>query len=206
MISCYPLTGVSFIMSNNIIIESLTIRGCGSLQVFEFHIFQVTVAVYMLYCYNVHINSTVIESSNGTGLIMYNTVGNVTIQSCTLRENGQELLNKGGGILIEFLGYLSRDIYSNLSVDHQFSIINSTFISNNAYSSHDKLSDCYNLANQCVSSCGSCGGGISIILRGQASNIVFLIDTCVIEGISADHGGGFYIAFHDEVYNNTVNK
>ena len=206
VISCYPLTGVSFIMSDNIIIESLTIRGCSSLQVFEFYTFQV--AVYMLYCYNVHINSTVIESSNGTGLIMCNTVGNVTIQSCTLGENGQELSNKGGGILVEFLGYVSRDIYSKLSVDYQsayYSIINSTFISNNAYSIHDKLSDCYNLANQCVSGCESCGGGMSIILRGQASNIVILIDTCVIVGNSADHGGGFYIAFHDEVYNNTVN-
>ena len=202
VVSCYPLTGVSFIMSDNIIIESLTIRGCGSLQVFEFHTFQV--AVYMLYCYNVHINSTVIESSNGTGLIMYNTVGNVTIQSCTLRENGQESSNKGGGILIEFL----KDMYSDSLMGHRFAfytIINSTFISNNAYSSRDKSSGCYNLANQCVSGCGSCGGGISIILRGQASNNVFLMDTCVMEGNSANHGSGFYIAFHDEAYNNTVN-
>ena len=197
VVSCYPLTGVSFIMSDNIIIEFLTIRGCGSLQVFEFHTFQV--AMYMLYCYNVHINSTVIESSNGTGLIMYYTVGNVTIQSCTLRENGQESSNKGGGILIEFL----RDIYSDSSMGHRFAfytIINSTFTSNNAYSSHDKSSDCYNLGNKCAT-----GGGISIILRDQASNNVFLIDTCVMESNSADHGGGFYIAFHDEVYNNTVN-
>ena len=204
VISCYPLTGVSFIMSDNIIIESLTIRGCGSLQVFEFYTFQV--AVYMLYCYNVHINSTVIESSNGTGLIMYNTVGNVNILGSVLRENGQESSNKGSGIHIEFLHSPSTDIY--FSMDHQFAffaIINSTFISNNAYSSHDKSFACYNLANQCVSGCESCGGGMSIILRGEVSNNVFMIDTCVIEGNSADHGGGFYIAFHDEVYNNTVN-
>ena len=203
VISCYPLTGVAFIMSDNIIIESLTIRGCGSLQVFEFHTFQV--AVYMLYCYNVHINSTVIESSNGTGLIMYNTVGNVTIQGSVLRENGHESSNKGGGVHIKFSHSVSTDIYS--SIGHQFvfcAIINSTFISNNAYS-NDKSSGCYNIANQCVSGCESCGVGMSIILRGQVSNNVFLIDTCVMEGNSADHGGGFYIAFHDEVYNNTVN-
>ena len=56
-------------------------------------------------------------------------MGNATIQSCTLRENGQELSNKGGSILVEFLGYVSRDIYSNSSVDYQsayYTIINST--------------------------------------------------------------------------------
>ena len=183
VISCYPLTGVSFIMSDNIIIESLTIRGCGSLQVFAFYTFQV--AMYMLYCYNVHINSTVIESSNGTGLIMYNTVGNVNILGSVLRENGQESSNKGSGIHIEFSHSPSTDIYS--SMDHQFAffaIINSTFISNNAYSSHDKSSACYNIANQCVSGCESCGGGMSIILRGEVSNNVFLIDRWFLYSIS----------------------
>ena len=55
----------------------------------------------MLYCQNVHIVDVVIESSNGTGLTMYNTVGNVTISGCVFKENGVGILYGGGGLQIE---------------------------------------------------------------------------------------------------------
>ena len=87
IIKCSPLTGLSFFESNDITLQSLTLHGCGGVHVstsrnlssksFELLMFQV--AVYMLYCQNVHIMDVVIESSNGTGLTIYNTVGNVTI-------------------------------------------------------------------------------------------------------------------------------
>ena len=110
IIKCSSFTGLSFLWSEDIIIKSILLHGCGGVQVstsrkcssqsFELLMFQV--AAYMLYCQNVHIVDVVIESSNGTGLTMYNTVGNVTISGCVFNENGIGVSYGGGGLQIEW--------------------------------------------------------------------------------------------------------
>ena len=44
----------------------------------------------------------VIESSNGTGLTIYNTVGNVTISGCSFIENGVGILYGGGWLQVQW--------------------------------------------------------------------------------------------------------
>ena len=62
-----------------------------------------------------------IESSNGTGLTLYNTVGTVTIQYCVFKYNGV-LLDKssigGGGLQIEFTYCILGDISCKVSDLH----------------------------------------------------------------------------------------
>ena len=146
IIKCSSFTGLSFLRSEDIILKSIMLHGCGGIQVstsrnlssqsFELLIFQV--AVYMLYCQNVHIVHVVIESSNGTGLTMYNTVGNVTLSGCVFKENGVGVSYGEGGLQIEWS-------YCNLENKHSctpstvdtnngslFNIINSSFTFNMA--------------------------------------------------------------------------
>ena len=198
-ISCSPFTGLSFTMMENIILENLTFHGCGGLRYRDFNkqSFTFQVAVFMLFCKNIQINNVVIKSSNGTGLTMYNTVGNVSVWGSTLIDNGlkgQGSLNQsacgGGGMKIKFLALNTSDMHteSTYITNTNYTIGNSVFLSNNATSHYS----CYLEHN-------SHGGGLSIILGGQASNNMFIIDSNVIEGNSADNGGGLYISAESEI-------
>ena len=218
IIKCSSFTGLSFLWSEDIILKSILLHGCGGVQVstsgslssrsFQLLVFQV--AVYMLYCQNVHIVDVVIESSNGTGLTMYNTVGNVTISGCVFKENGVGVSYGGGGIQIEW-SYCNPENKHSCSpslVENNngslFNIINCSFTFNMAKSlflpcCHHKLSnqgrDSYVFGK---------GGGVSVIYKGQASNIKIIMYSNVLEGNQADHGGGFYIGYYDNTNNNSV--
>ena len=215
IIKCSSFTGLSFLWSEDIILKSLLLHGCGGVQIstsrnlssqsFELLMFQV--AVYMLYCQNVHIVDVVIESSNGTGLTMYNTVGNVTISGCVFKENGVGIYYGGGGLQIEWS-------YCNLENKHSctpstvdtnngslYNIINCSFTFNMA----QRGSPRYKLSNQGRDSYvfGN-GGGVSVIFKGQASNNKIIMYSNILEDNQADHGGGFYIGYYDNVNNNNV--
>ena len=221
IIKCSSFTGLSFLWSNDIFVQFLTFHGCGGVQVstsrnlssqsFELLMFQV--AMYMLYCQNVHIVDVVIESSNGTGLTMYNTVGNVTISGCVFMENGVGVSYGGGGLQIEW-SYCnpenewdcSKEVLPSVHVSHGslYNIINCSFTFNMAkggsLSSHYfKLSnqnrDSYLFGN---------GGGVSVIFKGQASNNKIILYNNILEGNQGDHGGGFYIGYYDNANNNNV--
>ena len=198
-ISCSPFTGLSFTMTENIILENLTFHGCGGLQNIDFNkqSFTFQVAVFMLFCKNIQINNVVIKSSNGIGLTMYNTVGNVSVWGSTLIDNklkGQGSLNQfacgGGGMKIEFLALNINDMHteSTYITNTNYTISNSVFLSNKATSHYS-----------CFLEHNSYGGGLSIILRGQASNNMFVIDSNVIESNNADNGGGLYISAESEI-------
>ena len=198
-VSCSPFTGLSFTMTENIILENLTFHGCGGLQNRDFNkqSFTFQVAVFMLFCKNIQINNVVIKSSIGTGLAMYNTVGNVSIWGSKLIDNGlkgQKSLNQfacgGGGMKIEFLVLNTSDMHteSTYITNTNYTIRNSVFLSNKATSHYS-----------CFLEHNSYGGGLSIILRGQASNNMFIIDSNVIEGNNADNGGGLYISTESEI-------
>ena len=110
-VQCTPLSGLSFIQSSNITLQSLTLQKCGALQTSSSRKLDTTfakfqVSIYMLYCTDVCISNVTIESSNGTGLTLYNTVGTVTIQYCTFNHNNGVSLDKssvgGGGLQIQF--------------------------------------------------------------------------------------------------------
>ena len=215
IIKCSSFTGLSFLWSEDIILKSIILHGCGGVQVstsrnlssqlFELLMFQVT--VYTLYCQNLHIVDVVIESSNGTGLTMYNTVGNVTISGCVFKENGVGVSYGGGGLQIEwsYCNPENKHSCTPSTVDNNngslYNIINCSFTFNMAQrgSPHYKLNnqgrDSYVFGN---------GGGVSVIFKGHASNNKIIMYSYILEGNQADHGGGFYIGYYDNANNNTV--
>ena len=119
----------------NIILENLTFHGCGGRD-FNKQSFTFQVAVFMLFCKNIQINNVVIKSSNGTGLAMYNTVGNVSVWGSKLIDNGlkgQRSLNQyacgGGGMKIEFLPLNTSNMHteSTYITNTNYTIGNSVF-------------------------------------------------------------------------------
>ena len=214
VIKCSSLTGLSFFQSDNIIIQFLTLHGCGGVQVstsrnFSLQSFQV--AVYMLYCQKLLIMDVVIESSNGTGLALYNTVGNVTISGCVFMKNGVGVSYGGGGLQIqwsycdpEYEWDCPEEDPSSIgnNNDSLYNIINCNFTSNIAQG-RSLLSRYYKLSNQDRDVFGR-GGGVSVILNGHASNNKIIMYHNILEGNEADHGGGFFIGYYDNAYNNSV--
>ena len=218
IIKCSSFTGLSFLWSKDIILKSILLHGCGGVQIstsrnlssqsFELLMFQV--AVYMLYCQNVHIVDVIIESSNGTGLTMYNTVSNVRIFGCVFKENGVGVLYGGGGLQIEWSYCNPENKWDCIeealpslpnSYGSLYNIINCSFTFNMV----KRGSPHYTLSNQGRDSYvfGN-GGGVSVIFKGQASNNKIILYNNILEGNQADQGGGLYIGYYDNANNNTV--
>ena len=222
VIKCSSFTGLSFLWSDDIILQSLTLHGCGGVQVStsmnvssqSFALLTFQVAVYMLCCQNVLIIDIVIESSNGTGLTMYNTVGNVTISGCVFMKNGLEISYGGGGLQIEWSYCDPENEWDCLEEgnspvddnnDSLYNIINCNFTSNMA-KGKSLLSHYNKLSNQGRDSyMFGRGGGVSVIFKGHASNNKIIMYYNLLQDNQADHGGGLYIGYYDNVYNNSIN-
>ena len=226
VIECSDYTGLSFSYSSNIILESLTLRQCGAFQnstsrnirkdiVFKYFCF--TSALYMLFCANVTLIDVHLHHSNGVGLVLYNTVGNVTIKGCVFFNQSDAFPNQttvvgGGGLQIEFSycipGNLNCLKSGHSQVDSQYSsgafyvITDSIFKLNQAHRGSEFV---FKLSNEESSyfAFGK-GGGLSIILKGNAHGNNFLINNCTFYKNYAHYGGGFYVAFHDQSRANRV--
>ena len=89
VIHCQQNAGLSFNYSDSIEVRNLSLFKCGANQtsastkfeVSKFEFVQFRVAVYILFCINLTVDNVHIESSNGTGLVLYNTAGNVTVSN-----------------------------------------------------------------------------------------------------------------------------
>ena len=159
----------------------------------------------MLYCTNVCISNVTIESSNGTGLTLYNTVGTVTMQYCTFNNNGVSLDKSsvgGGGLQIQFTYCTPGDSSCNkispyYSSNARYNIIFNVFTGNIAHSTGGTLNNDNILLGR--------GGAILIALEGHSFNNIFnLLSTTITKG-RAQAGGGIYLALHNIAQNNHIN-
>ena len=210
VIQCSPLTGLYFFRSTNITLQFLTLLECGGVQVSTsrqemvgFLKFQVS--VYMLYCEDVLIDNVAIESSNGTGLTLYNTVGTVTIRYCAFKYNGVSLDKSGtggGGLQIEFTDCIPgddgdcKDGVVSYSSNALYNITTNVFIGNTAKYRYDVST----LDDDDIS-LGK-GGGVSIIFKGYSNNNVIYLQYTNITNNMAHQGGGVYLALYNEPQTN----
>ena len=222
IINCAPKgsTGLSFVFSNNTVLESVNLLYCGAVQnststtdkSSPLVYIPCRVAVYMLFCVNVRFTNVVFHSSNGTGLTIYNTVGTVSLENTSFILNGPYNYTVGGtGLQIQFSYCIPGDV--NCSTESEqiapfytsnatINILNCTFRSNKAYRHYSYLRK---IVNDGIHSFDfGRGGGISIILKGHASNNDILLKHCSILQNYAHLGGGFYVSFHDTTSNNIV--
>ena len=222
IINCEPKgsAGLSFVFSNNTVLESVNLLYCGAVQNSTSTIdkssplvyYTYRVAVYVLFCVNVRFTNVVFNSSNGTGLTIYNTVSTVSLENTSFILNGPYNYTVGGtGLQIQFSYCIPGDVNCSTETEQiapfytsnaTINILNCTFRSNKAYRHYSYLRK---IVNDGIHSFDfGRGGGISIILKGHASNNDILLKHCSILQNYAHLGGGFYVSFHDTTSNNNV--
>ena len=184
VITCQPLTGLAFLWSTNITISNLTLINCGKIQCkHDNYCNPIRVAILFTGCSSIELSNLHVNESSGTGVAVYNAMDKVSIDSC-------QFMYGGGGLVIEASEATSQSFCT---------ITNSTFTHNTASSA---------AAGQWINPCGSTtrGRGISVVLRGEATNnTVQLVNNVRLNNNKAQIGGGLYLGFHDNASGNTVN-
>ena len=194
VITCQPLAGLAFLWSTNITISNLRLIGCGKLQngnnECENDRYPIQVSILFTGCSSIELINLHVNKSNGTGVAVYNAMGKVSIDSCQFSYNGlsdEGMYEGGGGLVIEASEATSQSFCT---------ITNSTFTHNTASSA----------GLQWINPCGSArGGGISVVLRGEATNnTVQLLNSVRLNSNKAQFGGGLFIALYGNASGNTV--
>ena len=184
VITCQPLAGLAFLWSTNITISNLSLINCGTIQSeHDNDCNPIQVAILFTGCSSIELSNLHVNESSGTGVDVYNAMDKVSIDSCQFMYGG------GGGLVIEASEATSQSFCT---------ITNSIFTYNTASSA---------AAGQWINPCGSTtrGGGISVVLRGEATNnTVQLVNSVRLNSNKAQFGGGLFLGFYDNASGNTV--
>ena len=232
IITCETGAGLSFVSSTNITLRDLYITGCGQLQnstsrdffslVREF--LNISTGVYFLLCRDVTIISTTISNSDGTGLVMYSTVGEVTIQHSYFQSNSMssETQEGGGGLYIEF-GYClagntsctngSPNVPMNFTSGAQYYIADCVFEHNVGSISDSSDKSTFILPQKSDHYAFGRGGGLSVFFKGIAKSNTIIVNNSVFFNNQALWGGGIFVEYQDSVsmnrfavYNTTLDS
>ena len=197
--------GLAFLNVKNLVIYSLAVKHCGALRnstnVQNQSALRLSVAIYVLNCTKISIISVDISSSNGTGLSLYDTNGEVDIINCNFTDNSITDLSGfgGGGLYIEFTictpGFTGTHCksHSSLNSNSHYNIQNCNFINNSAYSPQKVRKFIPPSQQVSVPRLGK-GGGLYISIGSNAANNTFLVKYCTFIKNQATHNGGGMIA------------
>ena len=131
VIKCAPSVGLWFISSSDVTIESLTFQECGQNVFYTKHTlncytFSFQAAICLMSCHRIILKNMNVHSSNGTGLLIIDATGNMTLYNSSVTESRanpslghlkpKQTFITGGGI-ISFSFYKSMD-YLNITESH----------------------------------------------------------------------------------------
>ena len=111
IITCEKGAGFSFIITSDIKLENLVFTACGfpnysTSKDFsrEDHFQKVTSALYFLLCRTVTMSHVTVQETEGTGVVMYSTVGvnKITNSKFTMNKPDNGSVTGGRGLYIEF--------------------------------------------------------------------------------------------------------
>ena len=172
-------------------------------------------SIYILNSSNITIVNVTIEQSSGNALTLFDTIGVVTISSShflwnLVPESEKESYPGGGGVYVEFTycppGIVGQcDNIGQQNKGSRYRFQDCTFKNNiatslniTAISRHD-----YAAATNSRHALGR-GGGMSIMIKGNATNNKIHVQNCRFLNNSAVWGGGLYVGFRNTVKRNTV--
>ena len=223
-INCERNAGLSFIRSDGIKLENLAFSGCGFpnnstskdfSMVKEPHFLQVKSTLYFLLCRTVTLSHITVNETEGTGVVMYSTVGINTIthsQFVSSSPNSKvsgSFTGGGGGLYIEFAycypGNTScfngpSNIPEDFTRDSTYIISDSIFAENLA----NVTDTSFILPQKSKHLAFGRGGGLSLFFKGSATNNSVNIETCGLYNNTALWGGGLFIEVEDFSSNNVV--
>ena len=166
-------------------------------------------ALYFTYCMNVTIVNVIVQNSNSTGVVMYNTYGNLLVEGSSFNGNSDQSnsLPSNGGFHIEFVycdpGKVDENCVQRKNSGTNYSFKSNRFLFNYALNKIEGTLF-YIFYKKNYYSFGR-GGGLSIVFKGNASNNNVTIDNCTFFENKASRGGGLLVEFEDFSKNNTIN-
>ena len=207
VIKCQPLAGLAFLQSQAIEMRNVTIFGCSAVQNstskyakrYSLVYLKIQVSAFFHACNGIRLTDVNFIMSNGTGVVLYNPVGVVYMDSCHFMHNGLSveqtaMLTGGGGLVIEANDITSQSFYV---------ITNSTFTNNTASSGQFTfLSPTINPSSGYFGL--GRGGGISVVFRGTASNNTVQLNNVHLKSNKAQFGAGLFLALYGKASKNTV--
>ena len=225
-ITCDNGAGLSFIKSNDIKLENLVFTSCGFPNnstskdfSYDYPQFQeVSSTLYFLLCRTVTISHVTVQETEGTGVVMYSTVGDNTITNSNfiankpLTLNDSDTVSGGGGVYIEFAycypGNTScfngpPNIPDEYTRDSTYTISNCLFKNNIAYTTN-KSNFTFILPQKSKHLAFGRGGGLSLFFKGIATKNSLTIDKSNFTHNRAIWGGGIFIEMQDWSSNNSV--
>ena len=131
VIKCASSVGLWFISSKDVTIQSLTFQECGHNVFYTKHTvgcytLSFQVAICLMSCHSIILKNVNVHSSNGTGLLIIDATGNMTLYNSSVTESRanpslghlkpKQTFITGGGI-ISFSFYKSMD-YLNITESH----------------------------------------------------------------------------------------
>ena len=185
VIKCAQSVGLWFISSNDVTIESLTFQECGQNVLYTTHTlnsysFSFQAAICLMSCHSIILKNVNIHSSNGTGLLIIDASGSMTLYNSSVIKSRANLslghlkpkqtFIAGGGI-ISFSFYKSMD-YLNITESHIVSNhmkIFQSVLSMNCFYCDDH--GCYDFTFDLA-------GGIALFYFSSPGQV--LIDSCSI--------------------------
>ena len=145
VIKCAPSVGLWFISSGYVTIESLTFQECGqnvfyTKHTLNYYTFSFQAAICLMSCQSIILKNVNIHSSNGTGLLIIDATGSMTVYNSSVIESRANLslghlkpkqtFIAGGGVIL-FSFYKSMDylyITESHIVNNHMKIFQSVFI------------------------------------------------------------------------------
>ena len=172
-----------------------------------------TSAVYILNCTGINISNSIIHSSNGTGISMYDTNGTVLIENTDITDNfirnySTNTVFGGGGMHIEFTfctpGTISNDCTHSEGHNYgsAYTIRNCTVSGNVVHTTSEVTNASALWYNARVF---DSGGGVFLVFASNASNNSITFYNCTMKANYAPgYGGGLKVEFLDSVQDNQV--
>lgn len=210
--------GLVFQKVGDLQIENLTFESCGMLAESTSRnsttgntTMKFRCAIYLLNCTNVTITDVVVENSTGTGMAFFDTDGQVDVSSSTFRGNEAAewapLYPGGGGVYVEFTYCtpgISNCFHSRArNTNSTYTFSDCKFLNNNASTVNAVTTSFVRASKTDFQGLGR-GGGLTIVLKGCASQNKFIISDSLFLGNAAIWGGGLWIQFQDQPQNNLL--
>ena len=219
VITCDSNAGLAFINMNNITIANLTLKECGAWRnsttqnetnnfTFRFHC-----GLYFLDCSDVTMYDVIVTDGPGTGVMMYDTLGTVTIANSQFIRNRvpTDDVNQvpgGGGVYIEF-SYCKPNTTDftacspSVQANANYTIINSTFAGNNGTTVREETTKFICVIEENHQQFGR-GGAISVHFKGVSVNNTINVINCSMVNNQAVWGAGLLVDILDSAKNNKV--
>ena len=188
VVTCDSLTGIAIISSSYVMFKSIVFNGCGQsrvLSIFDDNYYSQS-ALYFNACNNITLSDVIIQHSNGTGLFLYQSNGNLSMENSLIVGGTITNLRPLYGSFIILGGMV---LIGDTSEEGQFIIRNSGIIDN-----HYNDSTNNNYCNIVT------GGGITVLYSVYK---LLVLDSCVV----ANNSRGFLLTGGLEmfdIYNTSI--